>query len=85
MKSPKTSCGQSCNNLCNWAVNSSVFRDACSCFQASPRRDVLVKGLMTWQAMGVRYILKDIVGKVKQYVNKHCLADKWHLSDLITF
>ncbi|GBM34792.1 hypothetical protein AVEN_232796-1 [Araneus ventricosus] len=33
IRSPMTFCGRSCHNLCNWAVNSPVFRDGCSCLQ----------------------------------------------------
>ncbi|GFV16432.1 hypothetical protein TNCV_1525781 [Trichonephila clavipes] len=44
-------CGGSCHNLCKWAVNIPVIREGCSCFQANPRRVLLVTSLVPWQVM----------------------------------
>ncbi|GFU95322.1 hypothetical protein TNCV_4309211 [Trichonephila clavipes] len=33
-------------------------------FQVRFKRDLLVRGLVTWKAMEVRYILEDIAGEV---------------------
>ena len=45
----------------------------------SPRRVLLARGVMTYQAIGVRYTLEDIVGRVTEYVDEYCLTDKCHL------
>ncbi|GFU56256.1 uncharacterized protein TNCV_713101 [Trichonephila clavipes] len=52
-------------------------------FQARPRRALLMKDLVTWQAMEVRHILEGIAGRVAKFVDEHCLADKGHLGDMI--
>ena len=56
---------------------------ATTVFLSRARRTLLVRGLVTCQAMKVRHILEDNVGKVMQYVNERCLADKWLLGNLI--
>ena len=38
---------------------------------------------MTWQSIGVRYVLKSNVGKVMQCMVERFVADKWQLGNLI--
>ena len=45
-------------------------------FQACPKRALLARGLVTWQAMEVHYIFQDIVGRVAQHLDERCHAVK---------
>ena len=49
-------------------------------FQACLKRAVLARGLVTWQATGVHYILENIVDRIVQYVDECCCDDEWHLA-----
>ncbi|GFU59774.1 hypothetical protein TNCV_4467681 [Trichonephila clavipes] len=51
-------------------------------FQARSRRALLERDLIIWKAAGVNHILEGIVGRVSQFVDECCLADKWYLGDL---
>ncbi|GFT20897.1 hypothetical protein TNCV_3130571 [Trichonephila clavipes] len=54
---------RSCHSLCICAVNSPVSRDGCSCLPSASRHALLVKDLVTWQAMVGRHILKKLLGE----------------------
>ena len=51
-------------------------------FPSRPRPVLFARSLATWQAMGVRHILKDSIGRITQYMDERCLDDKWHLGNL---
>ncbi|GBO06909.1 hypothetical protein AVEN_116723-1 [Araneus ventricosus] len=65
MSSPMTFCGRSCHNLCNWAVNSPVFRDGCSCLPSTSQTCSIGErsGDLAGHGNTSCHILEDIVAE----------------------
>ncbi|GFV78212.1 hypothetical protein TNCV_1036801 [Trichonephila clavipes] len=76
MRSPMISCVRSCHNLCNCVFNSPVFRDGCSCLPRMSQTCCMGGRSGNLVAIEAHHILNDIVGRVAQYVDGHCLVDE---------
>ncbi|GFV14648.1 hypothetical protein TNCV_2586211 [Trichonephila clavipes] len=83
MRSPMTSYGRSCHNLCNWEVILSIIRDSCSRFARTPQTCCIGERSSDLASNENSHIFEDIIGRAVLYVDEHCLSDKWHLGDLV--
>ena len=51
-------------------------------FPSRPRRALLARDLVIWQAVGIRHILENNVRRITEYLDERCLDDKWYLGNL---
>ncbi|GFW48228.1 hypothetical protein TNCV_1107911 [Trichonephila clavipes] len=67
----------------NYISRNTYSGTAAVAFQTCLRRTPLERGLVTWQAMGIRHIIEDIAERVAKYADERCLAEKLHLDDMV--